>query len=333
MLLERNQIGKREMLANIIARVDAKATPVQSMIPKGEAITNMLMEWQMDDFEDEADLAVEDGTDVDTFSNASENRKLAQMYATKFRDSAGVSDLAEDVSNVAGLSSGEKAEAVMKKLKKLGRSIEAAICGDQETQAESAGNPYKVRGLGLWIQNSAQATLPVDALFRTPTASIDATAMASVTEDIISDVLASIYDETGEIGEFDLPCGPTLRRQISKLTTRVSSLTNTFSQIRTYNTEFKGMLGTVVTQFDGDFGKINIHPTLFNATTAFGGSNAARLRRGYLLKMGLLSMHYKRKPRVKELEDRGGGPRFLVDAIWGFKCLNPLGLGKFNATT
>ena len=62
MLLERNQIGKREMLANIIARVDAKATPVQSMIPKGEAITNMLMEWQMDDFEDEADLAVEDGT-------------------------------------------------------------------------------------------------------------------------------------------------------------------------------------------------------------------------------------------------------------------------------
>ena len=41
----------------------------------------------------------------------------------------------------------------------------------------------------------------------------------------------------------------------------------------------------------------------------------------------------KRKPRVKELEDRGGGPRFLVDAIWGFKVLNPLGLGKFNATT
>lgn len=333
MLIERNQIGKREMLANIIARVDAKATPVQSMIPKGEDITNMLMEWQVDDFEDEADLAVEDGTDVDTFSNASENRRLVQVYATKYRDSAAVSDLAENVSNVAGLAGGEKAQSVMKKLKKFGRSIEAAICGDQETQAETAGNPYKPRGLGKWIQTTAQATLPVDALYLTPSASVDTTAMASVTEGTIGDVLASIYNETGEIADFDLPCGPTLRRTISGLTTRVSSGTNTFSQIRTYNSDFKGMLGTVVTQFDGDFGKINIHPTLFNATSAFGGSDAARLRRGYLLKMALLSLHYKRKPRVKELEDRGGGPRFLVDAIWGFKVLNPLGLGKFAATT
>ena len=48
MLIERNQVGKREMLANIIARVDAKSTPVQAMIPKGEDISNMLMEWQME---------------------------------------------------------------------------------------------------------------------------------------------------------------------------------------------------------------------------------------------------------------------------------------------
>ena len=332
MLIERNQVGKREMLANIIARVDAKSTPVQAMIPKGEDISNMLMEWQMDTFEDEADLAVEDGTDVDTFRNTAEDRRLAQVYATKYRDSAGVSDLAENVSNVAGLPS-EKAESVRKLLKAMGRSIEGSICGDQETQAETAGNPYKPRGLGVWIQSTAQSTLPVDPLYLTPAASIDATAMASLTETIVGDVLESVYNVTGEIGDFDLPCGPKLRRAISGLTTRVSAATNTFSQIRTYNTDFKGMLGTVVTQFDGDFGKINIHPTLYNGTATFGGSSAAQLRRGYLLKMALLSLHYKRKPRVKELEDRGGGPRFLVDAIWGFKVLNPQGLGKFNATT
>lgn len=321
------------MLANIIARVDAKSTPVQAMIPKGEAITNMLTEWQMDDFEDDADLAVEDGTDAETFSNATENRRLAQVYATKFRDTAQVSDLAENVSDVAGLKGGELAEAVMKKLKKLGRSIEAALCGDQETQAESAGNPYKVRGLGLWIQNGAQATLPVDPAYRTPTDSINSTATASLTEDDIQGVITSVYQETGEIGEFDLPCGPTLRRAISKMVTRVSAATNTFSQIRTYNTEFKGMLGSVVTQFDGDFGKVNIHPTLFNATARFGGSDTVSKCRGYLLKMSLLSLHYRRQPRVKQLEDRGGGPRFLVDAIWASRVKNPLGLGAFKATS
>ncbi len=321
------------MLANIIARVDAKSTPVQSMIPKGEAITNMLTEWQMDDFEDDDDLAVEDGTDAETFSNATENRRVAQVYATKFRDTAQVSDLAENVSDVAGLSKGELAEAVMKKLKKLGRSIEAAICGDQETQSESAGNPYKVRGLGKWIQATAQATLPVDALYLTPADSINTTATASLTEDDIQNVITSVYNETGEIGEFDLPCGPTLRRAISKMVTRVSAATNTFSQIRTFNTDFKGTIGTVVTQFDGDFGKVNIHPTLYNATARFGGSDTVSKCRGYLLKMSLLSLHYRRQPRVKQLEDRGGGPRFLVDAIWASRCKNPLGLGKFAATS
>jgi hypothetical protein len=36
---------------------------------------------------------------------------------------------------------------------------------------------------------------------------------------------------------------------------------------------------------------------------------------------------------VKQLEDRGGGPRFLVDAILGWKVKNPLGLGAFKAAS
>ena len=44
MLLEKNQIGKREMLADYIARVDAASTPVLSQIPKGPQVSNMLME-------------------------------------------------------------------------------------------------------------------------------------------------------------------------------------------------------------------------------------------------------------------------------------------------
>lgn len=333
MLLERNQIGKREGLANIIARVDAKSTPVQSMIPKGEGINNMLIEWQADDFEDPNDIAVEDGVDADTFSNASPNRRRLQTYAMKVRDTAMVSDLADEVSQVAGLSKGELAESIMKKLKRLARSIEAYLCGDQDHQAGTAGVPYKCRGLGSWINNTAQATLPVDALYLTPAAQIDTTAMASLSESTLQTVQEAIYQQTGSTDEYDLVAGSTLRRTISGLTTRVSAATNTYAQIRTYNTDFKGSLGTVVQTFDGDFGRISIHPTLFNAHPNFGGSAAAQLRRGYLLRMNLLSLHYARLPRVKQLEDRGGGPRFLVDAIVGWRVLNPKGLGKFAATT
>jgi hypothetical protein len=334
MLLERNQIGKREQLANVIAVVDQRNTPVQTMVPKGEAITNTLMEWQCDDFEDpNQDMAAEDGVDVETFSNASENRAVVSTRAMKIRDSAMVSDLADAVSEVAGLSDGEKAQSIRKKLKRLARARESFLCSDLDSQAGDAGVPYRGRGLGAWIQVAAQADLPVNANYRPPAASIDATPMATFFEGTLQAVQESIYTVTGEVSDMDLVCGSTLRRTISGLTTRVSAATNTFSQIRTYNTDFKGMLGTVVTQFDGDFGKINIHPSLFMAHPNFGGSAAAQLRRGYLLKMTNLSMHHKRMPRVKELEDRGGGPRFLVDEIVGWKVLNPKSLGKFNATT
>jgi hypothetical protein len=334
MLLERNQVGKREMLANIIARVDAKNTPVQSMIPKGEPLTNTLVEWQADDFEDpHSDMAAEDGVDVDSFSNASPNRALLQGRAMKIRDSAMVSDFAEEVSDVAGLSKGELAESIMKKLKRLARAIEAFICGDQEAQVGAAGVPDQFRGLGVWIQSTAQAVYPVPTQFLTPAASIDTTAMASVTDTIVGDVLESAYTKSGDISEFELIAGPKLRRALSAMVTKVSGATNTFSYIRTFNTEFKGKIGSVVQQFDGDFGLINIHPTLWNAHVNFGGSAAANLRRGYLLRMKFLSMHYKRMPRVKQLEDRGGGPRFLCDAVLSFKVTNPLGLGAFKATT
>ena len=322
------------MLANIISRVDAKNTPVQSMIPKGERLTNMLIEWQMDGFEEpNSDMAAEDGVDVDSFSNPSPDRRAASVYAMKIRDSGMVSDLADEVPEIAGNSKGELAEGIMKKLKRLARAREAFICGDTETAAGAAGVPYQMRGLGKWIQSTAQAVLPVDPLYLTPAASIDSTAMASLTESHVQDVLTSIYNVTGSIDEFDLCAGPTLRRAISGFATRVSTAANTFSQIRTYNTDFKGKIGTVVTQFDGDFGVVNIHPTLFNAHQHFGGSAAAKARRGYLLRMALLSMHHARMPRVKQLEDRGGGPRFLVDEILGFKVLNPQGLGAFTATT
>lgn len=339
MLIERSQIGKREMLADLIARVDAKSTPVQSLMPKSEALTNMLFEWQMDNFEEPDDVAVEDGADVETFDNASPDRSLAQMYAMKIRDSAMVSDLAENVSDVAGLSRGELAESIQKKLKKISRAIEANICGDQECAAGSAGVPYRGRGLGKWIQSTAQATLPVNANFLTPSGSIDATATASLTETVVNNVVESIYLQTGQSNTFNLVCGTTLKRTFSTFT-RSSGGTATYPglTVQTYNKNFTGTVGFVVDKFEGDFGTLNIIPTLWNAhkDAAYGGDGATTTTgkcRGYVLDMSLLSMHYKRLPRVKELEDRGGGPRFLVDAILGWKVKNPLGLGKFAATS
>jgi hypothetical protein len=333
MLIERNQVGKREALADLIARVDAKSKPLLAMIPKGPDTQNMLFSWQMDDFENDADLAVEDGEDASTFTNASPNRFLASTYMTKFRDTAMVSDLAENVSNVAGLPRGEEAESIMKKLEKVGRSIEAALCGDQEHQAGAAGVAYKTRGLGVWIQATPQALLPVDANYLTPAGSIDTTAMASVTTTIIDNLLQSSFQQTGKRQTFVGLVGPTLKRVFTALGTATVSAASAANIVRTYNTEFQHSIDNVVDMYNGDFGIVDLHPTLFNATTRFGGSDAASLRRGYFLLTDLLQLRHKRKPRVKELEDRGGGPRFLVDTIFGLEVKNPKAFIKMAATS
>ena len=59
---------------------------------------------------------------------------------------------------------------------------------------------------------------------------------------------------------------------------------------------------------------------------------AVSAARGYVLDMDLLSIGFNRKPRMEELEDRGGGRRGFCDAIFGVAVSNPQVLGKFAAT-
>ena len=79
--------------------------------------------------------------------------------------------------------------------------------------------------------------------------------------------------------------------------------------------------------FEGDFGTLELIPSLFLAMDA---SSAEQLSRGYVLDMDMIELRYNRKPRYQELEDRGGGPRGIVDAICALCVKSPLGLGKFD---
>ena len=63
-LYERNQVGKREDLADYISLVDAKDTPFVSMAPKGSKPGNTYLQWQADNFPATATTGTVDGTDV-----------------------------------------------------------------------------------------------------------------------------------------------------------------------------------------------------------------------------------------------------------------------------
>lgn len=328
-LFERTQAGKREDLADYITLVDAKDTPVTSMIPKGNKPGNTLLEFQVDNMPSPSVAGSVDGVDVSSYENLNSGRAVIQNYIQVFQRAIRVSPLAVDVSIVAGLRD-ELAGMVAKSIKVLKRDMEAAICGDADMQVDNGTVPYLTRALGSWISSSAQGLNPVPAAFRTKANSINTTATASFTETDAQGVLTSIYGETGQMKTFDTVVGPTLKRAFSNLLyTATASGTNQYAAIRTLSRDaFSDTISSSVDLFEGDFGSLRLHPTLFNGVA---GSDGAF--RGYVLDMDLLELRYTNLPQVTELPDAGGGPARLIKAVAGLVCKNPLGLGKFSASS
>jgi hypothetical protein len=327
-----NQVGIRQDLSDLIAVVDAKTCPVVSTAKKGSEPINPLTQWQADAF---ATTGVPSGvlsnTDISSsdFIDNAANRAILSARVQKFREVPSVDDMAQNISEVAGIGKKrEMAKAVTKSLEQIKRSMEAAFCSDQESQEQSGSDAYLTRGLGKWIQNGAQTDLPVAAAYRTPTASINTTATASLTEANVQDVLQSIYEQTGKVSTYSLICGPNLKRAFTGFTRTQFATTSVASAIRTLNQDAEAKkITSTVDIFEGDFGTLELIPSLFLAKNA---STAEQLSRGYVLDMDMVELRYNRKPRFQELEDRGGGSRGIVDAICALCVKSPLGLGKFD---
>lgn len=323
-LFERTQVGKREDLADYISLVDAKDTPIVSMVPKGSKPGNTLLQWQADNMPSPVSTGSVDGVDVSSYENLNSGRALINNYIQVFQRAIRVSPLAVDVSIVAGLRD-ELAGMIAKGIKLLKRDMELTVSSDNDMQADNGTVPYLTRGLGSWIQNGAQALNPVPSAFRTPSASINTTATGSFAETDAQGVLTSIYGQTGQFKTYDTVVGTSLKRAFSNLLyTTTASGTNQYQSIRTLSRDASSdVYSASVDVFNGDFGSLRLHPSTF-LPNAF---------RGYVLDMDLLELRYTNMPEVTELPDAGGGPARLIKAVAGLVVKNPLGLGKFSAAS
>lgn len=327
-LFERSQVGKREDLADYISLVDAKDTPIVSMAPKGNKPGNTLLQWQADNMPAAVTTGSVDGVDVSSYENLNSGRAIISNYIQVFQRAIRVSPLAVDVSVVAGLRD-ELAGMVAKGIKLLKRDMEATVSSNNDAQADNGTDPYLTKALGTWISTSGGSTLQVPSAYRTPSASIATTETASLTETNIQAVLTSIYGQTGTFKEYDGVVGTNLKRAFSNLlfTTTLSSTSTVGvtgaggTAIRTFSRDANSDAYIAsVDIFEGDFGRIKLHPSLFMPDAD----------NGYVLDMELLELRYTNLPEVTELPDAGGGPARLIKAVAGLVVKNPLGLGKFD---
>lgn len=325
-LYERSQVGKREDLADYISLVDAKDTPFVAMAPKGSKPGNTYLQWQADNFPATATTGTVDGTDVTSsdYQNLNSGRALLANYVQVFRRPVRVSPLSVDVSIVAGIKD-ELASMVAKGISLLKRDMEATFLSANDGQADNGTNPYLTKAMGTWISTSGGSTPAVPSAFRTPSASIVGGSAASTTldESMVQGLLTSIWGQTGTFRDYDGIVGSSVKRAFTNLlfTTSQNANTNTASSIRTFNREADAeTFLSSVDVFEGDFGRIRLHPDAFMPAAY----------KGYVIPMDLCEIRYSSLPEVKDLPDYGGGPARLIEAVAGLVVKNPLAFGKFD---
>jgi hypothetical protein len=341
-----NQVGVREELADYIANVDAKSTPFVSMAPKGKDLGNVIMSWQVDDYSAPQLGGVIDGTDVTSYTNESANRLRVTNYAQAFRRNSRVGFIAE-TQNVAGAAS-EVAYNVAKLLVEIKRDMESTfLCTNQAAQQDNGSSTaYQTGSLGNWLLGtnssnigalaSGSAFAPAGGV--TPgtaaTNAISSVTSANFAESTVQNVLTAIYSKTGVYRDYDCILGTTLKRSFTNLTSAAATqVANTNSiaatAVRTFNQELSSStFASSIDVFEGDFGRLILHPTTF-----IGGKSTTTLNaeayRGYVIPMDMTEIRYCKLPEVKDLPDAGGGPIRLVQAIAGLVVKNPGGFGMF----
>ena len=312
-----NTAGNREDLTDILTILEPESTPLTSLASKKKA-TGTYFEWQVDDLSTAEFAGVNEGEDVTSFANKAANRTRLGNYVQKLRRTFMVSDMQQLV-DTAGVAN-EFANSESKAIRELKRDFEAAICSNQDRQAEAgSGSPYKTRGMFNWLGTPAD----VPAAFRC--AAFDTTAVQ--TEILFNGVLQSLYEANGMPGgQLTLIAGPTLKSEISNFSRAQTIANNGVYQV-TQTAESK-KITLAVSLYEGDFGNVAVVPSVFLNRTS--GSSAVDGDAGLLIDPEYVSIFSLKAESRSELEDQGGGSRGYADLIAGIACESPKAHGYFN---
>ena len=314
-----NVAGNREDLSDILTILEPESTPLTSMANKATA-SGTFFEVQVDDLSVAEFSGVNEGEDVQNFSNKAANRARIGNYVQKFRRTYAVSDIQEIV-DTAGVAS-EFANAESKAVREIKRDMEAAFCSSQDRQADSgAGAPYKTRGmfkfLGLGGHPSDIPTFARNVANDTS---------ATISEANFNSVLQELYEANGMPGgQLTLIAGPTLKKEISDFSRQAGGAG--FAYQVTQPAESK-KITLSVSVYEGDFGVVNILPsTLLNRTS---GSATIDGDAGLLIDPDYVAIHTLKAESNSELENQGGGRRGFCDVIAGLAVHSPKAHGYFN---
>lgn len=336
MLSYPNLVGNQEDWANYITNVDMRDTPFLDWVSVGDKPVNVLYNYQADKFADPRVNSHVDGLPWQNFNSAADNRGVLKALVQWFDNTTAVSKLSEDVTKIAGVES-ELARDIPKRLKEMGRDMENQFLGDSDGREDNQVAGYLTRSVGSWVASGAQALYPVPAAFRTPAASINATATATVVEDDIRNVFESMGGETGSAEMVTAFCGPKMRRRFSDYPLFQPSSASTGATGIVFEQQYGSRkILRNINQYEGDFFPVELVTSWWNAVVtaarAIQQGTVVQQYRTYFLHRSKWEARWNQKPQVYRPEFKGGGYEAAMDAILMLVCKSPQGEGKYAPT-
>jgi len=338
MLLEKNVVGKKTDWANYITLSDEHGTPLLQRLPKGEKPVNVVKHYQADTYETPAPVAWPEGKSWDTFTSAGAQRKELTARVQYVVQTAAVGKLAQDVTDTAGVQD-ELAREITKKMTLISRIIECHAGSDQAAYADDGVTGHMFRGIGKWLQTTAQsdADSDVPSSIRPNTNQIFTGATTAVVENVFKTAMQSMWDATGmKARNMILVGGSSLINQMAEnFQFFLPSSQSTQSSGRVTNRdEGKSTIGSNISTYLSSWGTLELIPTKWNIATGFsGGSATYGPWRGYLLHPEMWMWHWNQKPTVYQPEYKGGSYTCAIEAIIMLLCKNPIGEAKFASAS
>jgi len=335
MLLEKNVVGKKTDWANYITLSDEHDTPLLKRLPKGDKPVNVVKHYQADTYETPTPSAWPEGKSWDTYTSAGAQRKELVARVQYLVQTAAVGKLAQDVTDTAGVKD-ELAREITKKMTVIARQIESHGASDQPAFADDGNTGHMFRGIGKWIQTTAQSDADADvpSALRPASAQISAAAYNALTEDILKGILESMWTATGKASRnLILVAGWKAITQIAEnFQFYLPSSTSTQVQSRQTNrNQGDSLLGTNITTYQSVWGTVELIPTKWNQYAGFsGGSATYNPYRTYILHPDMWAWHWNQKPTVYQPEYKGGSYSCAIEAIIMLLCKSPLAEGAWK---
>jgi hypothetical protein len=314
-------VSNREDLTSSLTILAPEETPVLSSASKSKANATYV-EWTVDSLAAPVTTGVAEGADVSTFTDKFANRARLGNYVQKFRRDYMVSDLQNAAQSVGPANI---AQAELKAIRELKRDVEATLMSENEmTVEDGAGTPYGLRGLGKWIQSTAQATNPVPASYRTPSGSIHSSGL--FTETIFNNLITSIARVSGTANSLTLIADSELRRVISDFA-RTSGSTD--YAVRAVNLDGNvAKIKLSVELYESDHGIVSIVNMNFDCAP-----DTANKDTGYLINPDYYGVAEFIPMGSTRLPNFGGGERGYVDTTLTLLVNHPGAHGKITDVT